>query len=104
MMITLPVFSADEAKRAKILLATRVAAMMGRKLEEGDWGSVYGSSRGGGWVPRHFLKTQNYKKNSYLYSIVPVVNKRSPTPTPLPLEGPCAFFRFVSRPDRAGSE
>ncbi len=55
-MITLPVFSADEAKRAKILLATRVAAMMGRKLEEGDWGSVYCRAKGipeAGWSNLH---------------------------------------------------
>lgn len=40
-MPTLPAFKADEAKRAKVFLATQVASMMGRKLEEGDWSSVY---------------------------------------------------------------
>lgn len=40
-MVTLPAFSEQEAQRAKIFLATRVASMMGRKLEEGDWSSVY---------------------------------------------------------------
>lgn len=40
-MPTLPAFTADQAKRAKLFLATQVASMMGRKLEEGDWSSVY---------------------------------------------------------------
>jgi hypothetical protein len=40
-MPTLPAFTTDQAKRAKLLLATQVASMMGRKLEEGDWSSVY---------------------------------------------------------------
>lgn len=37
----LPAFSADEVKRARLFLATQVADMMGRKLEEGDWAKVY---------------------------------------------------------------
>jgi hypothetical protein len=55
-MITLPVFSTEEAARAKVLLATRVAAMMGRKLEEGDWGNVYCKAKGipeAGWSNLH---------------------------------------------------
>jgi hypothetical protein len=40
-MPTLSAFTAEEAKRAKVFLATQVASMMGRKLEEGDWSSVY---------------------------------------------------------------
>lgn len=40
-MATLAVFTAEQAKRAKILLAAKVASMMGRKLEEGDWSEVY---------------------------------------------------------------
>lgn len=40
-MPPLPAFTKDQTKRAKILLATQVASMMGRKLEEGDWSSVY---------------------------------------------------------------
>lgn len=54
--ITLPVFSAKEAKLAKVLLATQVAAMMGRKLEEGDWGNVYCKAKGiphAGWSNLH---------------------------------------------------
>lgn len=38
---SLPVFTEEEHKRAKLYLATRVAVMMGRKLEEGDWSHVY---------------------------------------------------------------
>ena len=34
-MISLPVFSDEQAKRIKILLAAKVASMMGRKFEEG---------------------------------------------------------------------
>jgi hypothetical protein len=40
-MPTLSAFTPEQAKRAKIFLATQVASMMGRKLEEGDWSSVY---------------------------------------------------------------
>lgn len=40
-MNTLPVFSDEQAERTKILLAAKVASMMGRKLEEGDWSEVY---------------------------------------------------------------
>lgn len=40
-MTTLAAFSEEEAKRAKIFLATQVASMMGRKLEEGDWSKAY---------------------------------------------------------------
>lgn len=38
---TLPAFSANQYDRAKLLLATRVAYMMGRKFEEDDWSYVY---------------------------------------------------------------
>ncbi len=38
---TLNAFSPEEYKKAKILLATQVAHMMGRKLEEDDWNKVY---------------------------------------------------------------
>ena len=40
-MISLPTFSDEQAKRIKILLAAKVASMMGRKFEEGDWSEVY---------------------------------------------------------------
>lgn len=40
-MPTLRAFTPEQAKRAKIILATQVASMMGRKLEEGDWSKVY---------------------------------------------------------------
>lgn len=55
-MTTLPVFSAEEAKRAKVFLATQAATMMGRKLEEGDWGHVYCKAKGipgSGWSNLH---------------------------------------------------
>ena len=42
----LPAFTADEYKKAHYLLATRVAFMMGRKFEEGDWSNVYCAARG----------------------------------------------------------
>lgn len=38
---TIKAFTEEEAQRAKIYLATQVATMMGRKLEEGDWSSAY---------------------------------------------------------------
>lgn len=40
-MATLQAFTPDQAARAKVLLSTQVASMMGRKLEEGDWSKVY---------------------------------------------------------------
>ena len=40
-MTTLPTFTTEEERRAKLLLAAKVASMMGRKLEEGDWSEVY---------------------------------------------------------------
>lgn len=40
-MPTLKAFSDKEAQMAKVFLATQVASMMGRKLEEGDWTKVY---------------------------------------------------------------
>ena len=38
---TLPAFTKEEYHNAHILLASRVATMLGRKLEEGDWAEVY---------------------------------------------------------------
>jgi len=38
---TRPAFSKDEFDKAHVLLASRVAVMMGRKFEEGDWSSMY---------------------------------------------------------------
>ncbi len=46
MATTLAAFNAEEKKTAKILLATQVAVMMGRKFEEGDWSSVYCRTKG----------------------------------------------------------
>ncbi|WP_207787557.1 hypothetical protein [Candidatus Thiosymbion oneisti] len=49
---TLAVFSEEEYSRTKILLATQVAHMMGRKLEEDDWNKVYCAAKGiphSGW-------------------------------------------------------
>lgn len=43
---TLSAFSAEEKQTAKVLLATQVAMMMGRKFEEGDWSSVYCRAKG----------------------------------------------------------
>lgn len=40
-MNTLPAFTDTEREQAKLLLAAQVASMMGRKLEEDDWSSVY---------------------------------------------------------------
>lgn len=46
MVETLPVFDADERDRVHRLLALRVAHMMGRKLEEGDWTEAYCAAKG----------------------------------------------------------
>ena len=43
---TLAAFSPEEYQRAHRLLATRVAFMLGRKLEEGDWAEVYCAAKG----------------------------------------------------------
>ncbi len=45
-------FTKEEYDKAKILLATQVAHMMGRKLEETDWNEVYCAAKGiphSGW-------------------------------------------------------
>jgi hypothetical protein len=55
-MFTLPAFPPDQAKQAKLLLATQVASMLGRKLEEGDWSKVYCRAKGipdAGWSNLH---------------------------------------------------
>lgn len=46
---TLPAFTESEYAMAKVLLATQVAHMMGRKLEEDDWNRVYCAAKG---IPR----------------------------------------------------
>lgn len=43
---TLPAFTPDEFARAHDLLAAKVAFMMGRKFEEGDWTEVYSRAKG----------------------------------------------------------
>jgi len=53
---TLKAFSKNEYKKAKIFLATQVAQMMGRKLEEDDWTKVYCMAKGipyTGWSNLH---------------------------------------------------
>ena len=42
----LPAFTDSEREKAHTLLAIRVAHMMGRKLEEGDWAEVYCRAKG----------------------------------------------------------
>jgi hypothetical protein len=43
---TLQAFTNEEREKAHTLLAIRVAHMMGRKLEEGDWAEVYCRAKG----------------------------------------------------------
>src|SRR5438552_7283185 len=43
---TLPAFTPDQRNRAHALLAAKVAYMMGRKFEEGDWAEVYCKAKG----------------------------------------------------------
>jgi hypothetical protein len=48
----LQAFTKPQFELAKLYLATQVTTMMGRKLEEGDWSSVYCKAKGipdGGW-------------------------------------------------------
>lgn len=45
-MTTLQCFTPEERERAHQLLAIRVAHMMGRKFEEGDWSYVYCKAKG----------------------------------------------------------
>ncbi len=55
-MNTLAAFTPEEKARAKILLATAVAKMMGRKFEEDDWATVYCQTKGipkGNWSNLH---------------------------------------------------
>jgi hypothetical protein len=51
-MSTVQAFTSTEYQDAKLLLAAQVARMDGRKLEEGDWQSVYCAAKGiqdSGW-------------------------------------------------------
>jgi hypothetical protein len=43
--LTLPALTTEEKVRAHLLLAARVASMMGRKFEEGDWTTVYSEAK-----------------------------------------------------------
>lgn len=43
---TLLAFTEEERKKVHKLLATRVAFMMGRKFEEGDWADIYCKAKG----------------------------------------------------------
>ncbi len=59
---TVRAFTKEEALRAKVLLASQVAQMLGRKLEEGDWSKVYCAAKGipeSGWSNLHI--DVNYK-------------------------------------------
>lgn len=61
-MRTLSVFTEEEYKKAKILLAAKVASMMGRKLEEGDWSEVYCKAKSipdTGWSNLHIDVNHN---------------------------------------------
>jgi hypothetical protein len=61
-MKALPVFTEEEKKRAKILLAAKVASKMGRKLEEGDWSEVYCKAKDipdNGWSNLHIDVNHN---------------------------------------------
>ena len=42
---TLPAFTDAEFDLARELLAVRVASMLGRKMEEGDWDFVYSNAK-----------------------------------------------------------
>lgn len=43
---TVAAFTDAESRKAKLLLAAKVASMMGRKMEEDDWTSVYCRAKG----------------------------------------------------------
>ena len=55
-MTTLRAFSILQARKAKVLLAAKVANMMGRKFEEGDCSEVYCKAKDipdSGWSNLH---------------------------------------------------
>lgn len=61
-MAYLKAFSDTERDLAKQWLATQVASMMGRKLEEGDWSNVYCKAKkipDGGWSNLHIDVNHN---------------------------------------------
>lgn len=43
---TLQAFSEEQFRLAHLLLASKVATMLGRKMEEGDWAAVYCAAKG----------------------------------------------------------
>lgn len=45
-MTTLPAFTPHQARQLEQLLIAKVAHMMGRKLEEGDWSEIYCRAKG----------------------------------------------------------
>ena len=53
-------FTEEEYAKAKVLLATQVAHMMGRKLEETDWNEVYCAAKG---IPRSGWSNLNIDVN-----------------------------------------
>ena len=57
---TLKAFTEQEFAKAKVLLATQVANMMGRKLEETDWNEVYCAAKD---IPRSGWSNLNIDVN-----------------------------------------
>lgn len=58
--MTLKAFTEQEFAKAKVLLATQVANMMGRKLEETDWNEVYCAAKD---IPRSGWSNLNIDVN-----------------------------------------
>ncbi len=80
---TLPAFTRDQRDTAHALLATRVAFMMGRKLEEGDWSSVYCQAKG---IPERKWSNLNI---DVMYQGLGVEHKMLGQPSDVPLEKVC---------------
>jgi hypothetical protein len=57
---TLRAFTEAEKDRVRVLLASKVATMMGRKMEENDWLEVYCMSKG---IPLQAWSNRNIDVN-----------------------------------------
>jgi len=80
---TLPAFTKEEREKAHALLATHVAFMMGRKLEEGDWSQVYCRAKG---IPERGWSNLNI---DVMYRGLGVEHKALRRPSDAPLESVC---------------
>jgi hypothetical protein len=80
---TLPAFDKKQKETAHLLLATHVAFMMGRKLEEADWSSVYCRAKN---IPEQGWSNLNI---DVMYKGLGVEHKMLGVPSDKPIQSVC---------------